>query len=220
MLYSAGQGISSTSLPYGKVVGDWSDKEVFLIGAGPSLEGFNFDVLDGYTIGANKTALVANTDVMFSLDYRYMKEYHNEIMQYSGEVYFGVLNKHETYYNPNCTYLKAEREGGLSSDPHMVIGLNSGYGALNIAYLKNARKINLLGLDMRISAKKHFHGGYEWDKSKGASYNSWARRFQIAKKSLDARDIEVINWVGPKGSGLDNYFQSRPLKELDPDYPQ
>ena len=220
MLYNASQRVSSEDLPYGTVTGDWSDKEVYVIGAGPSLEGFNFDVLDGYKIGANKSAIVAKTDAMFSLDWKYVSEHHDYIMQYPGEVYFAVMTKHETPYKPHCTYLKANREGGLSKEGTCVIGLNSGYGALNIATLKGAKKINLLGFDMQLGNKKHFHGGYEWDRSKGASYNAWARRFKTAKEHLDEMGIEVTNWVGPRGSGLSNYFQSRPLKELDPDYPQ
>lgn len=220
MLYRAGQGISSEDLPYGVVTGDWSNQEVFVIGAGPSLEGFNFEVLDGPTVGANKSAIVAKTDVMFSLDWKYMKEHHDYIMEYPGEVYFAVMTKHETFFKPHCTYLKAAREGGLSKEPHAVIGLNSGYGSLNIATLKGAKKINLLGFDMKLDSKKHFHGGYEWDRSKGASYNAWARRFKHAKEHLNELGVEVVNWVGPKGSGLDCYFESQPLKNLDPDYPQ
>jgi len=220
MLYSTSERVSSELLPYGEVKGDWSDRDVYVIGAGPSLEGFNFGVLDGYTIGANRSAVVAKTDAMFSLDWKYCVEAHEEILEYPGEIYMAIMTKHETKFNPRVTYLKAHREGSMSTNPAEVIGLNSGYGAVNIAILKGAKKINLLGLDMKLGAKKHFHGGYEWDRSKGASYNAWARRFKNAKDKIDELGVEITNYIGPNGSGLDVYFKSKSLKELDPDYPQ
>ena len=220
MLYSTSERVSSEDLPFGEVTGDWSDREVFVIGAGPSLEGFDFSVLDGYTIGANKSAIVAKTDCMYSLDWKFGLEFHEEILEYPGEVYFGVMSKHVTKFNPAITYLRSNREGGLSTDPRMTVGLNSGYGSLNIAALKNAKRVSLLGFDMKLGAKKHFHGGYKWDGSKGASYNAWARRFKFAKETIDELGIRVLNYVGPQGSGLSPYFETRPLKELDPNYPQ
>ena len=220
MLLTTSQRINSDDLPYGEVTGDWSDREVYVIGGGPSLEGFNFEVLDGYTVGANKSAIVAKTDTMFSLDWKFGFESHEEILEYPGEVYFAVMSKHETKYNPKITYLKSNREGSMSTDPKMIIGLNSGYGALNIAILKGAKKINLLGFDMQLGAKKHFHGGYKWDGSKGASYNAWARRFKTAKAKIEELEIDVTNYVGPQGSGLHYYFKSEPLKQLDSLYPQ
>lgn len=220
MLYSTSERVNSEDLIYGEVTGDWSDREVFVIGAGPSLEGFDFTVLDGYTIGANKSAIVANTDCMYSLDWKFGLEYHDEILKYPGEIYFAVMGKHVTKYNPNITYLQSHREGTLSTNPKETVGLNSGYGALNVAVLKNAKKINLLGFDMKLGSKKHFHGGYKWDGSKGASYNAWARRFKFAKQTIEELELDVTNYIGPQGSGLEPYFKSKPLRDLDPNYTQ
>lgn len=221
MLPSAGQRIDNEKdIPYGEVTGDWSDRPVYVIGAGPSLKGFDFSVLDGYTVGANKSAIVASTDVLVSIDWKFQEKFWKEIMDFPGEKYLTIMAKTKVTYVPGAVYLQSAREGSLSSNPSITIGLNSGYAALNVAFLKGAKDIRLLGFDMQIDTVKHFHGGYEWDKSKGASYNSWARRFKFAKTKLQECNVKVTNYVGPKGSGLKPYFESKPLNELDPTYPQ
>ena len=220
MLPPSSERIDTDLLEYGEVTGDWSDREVFVIGAGPSLEGFDFSVLDGYTIGANKSAIVANTDAMFSMDWKFAVEFHDQIVEYGKPFYFAVMTKHETQLKHNAIFLKSSREGSLSSNPKTIIGLNSGYGALNIAALKGAKKIGLLGFDMKLGTHKHFHGGYPWDRSKGASYNAWARRFKFAKTRIDELGLDVTNYIGPQGSGLEPYFKNRSLRDLDPNYPQ
>lgn len=220
MLLVTGQRINNEAhIPYGKVEGDWSEGWTYVIGGGPSLEGFDFSKLQGHTVGANKSALVANTDTLITIDWNFAQRFAQEIADFPGDKYVTTMAKSNVTYIEGAVYLHSAREGSLSTDPGLTVGLNSGYAALNVAFLKGAKKIGLLGFDMQISAKKHFHGGYEWDKSKGASYNSWARRFKFAKTKLQEHKVELINYVGPRGSGLDTYFPSRPLTDLDPDYP-
>lgn len=221
MLYRTGERIDDAEqIPYGEVTGDWSDGWTYVIGAGPSLLGFNFEVLDGHTIGANKSAFEAKTDTLATMDWKFAEGYAQEIADFKGDKYIGIMNIGKVVYSEGATYLKTVREGSLSTDPTLIVGLNSGYAALNVAFLKGAKKIGLLGFDMQIDSVKHFHGGYEWDKSKGASYNSWARRFKFAKTKLEEHGVQVVNYVGPKGSGLQHYFPSVSLKELDKEYPQ
>lgn len=185
----------------------------YVIGGGPSLKGFDFSKLNGYKIGANKSAILADCDCMVSIDRTYAERSAKEVREFKGEVILGYgrpdLVKGKL---PNATYVKWNRDRGLSNNPEVVNGLNSGYAALNVAYLKGAKIIALLGFDMKMGETKHFHEGYSWDSGSG-NYKAWAKLFDDAKIILDRNDVEVINYIGPKGSAL-YQFPTRPLEEI------
>lgn len=177
------------------------------------MKGFDFSYLDGYKIGANKSAIVANCDCLVSIDRAYAERSTKEVREFRGEVILGYgrpdLVKGKL---PNATYVKWNRAKGLSNNPEVIHGLNSGYAALNVAYLKGAKSIALLGFDMKMGSTKHFHEGYSWDSGAG-NYKAWATLFDDAAKILGAKGIEVFNYVGPEGSAL-GQFPTRPLEEL------
>ena len=87
----------------------------------------------------------------------------------------------------------------------MINGLNSGYAAINLAVLKKARRIYLLGFDMVPTAKDktHWHDGYPWNNGSSIVYYSrWAKLFDtIAKQLPDG--VEVIN--ANENSGIDSF---------------
>lgn len=65
-----------------------------------------------------------------------------------------VAHQRETPPEPHITFLRRamgngfiRAREGLSEDPTQISHGNSGYGALGLAYLMNARKIALLGID-------------------------------------------------------------------------
>lgn len=190
-----------------------SEGITFVIGGGPSLKGFDFNKLDGYKIGANKAAIEAQCDCLVSMDSAYETRLRSEVEAFPGEVILahvrpeGVSNR-----IPGAIYVKSVRNAGLSNDPSVVYGHNSGYAALNVAYLKGAKRIALLGFDMKMGDTKHFHSGYSWSKGAG-NYKSWTRFFDHAAKILSAKGVEVINYIGPEGSAL-TQFPTRPLEEL------
>jgi len=185
----------------------------YVIGGGPSLKGFDFSKLDGYKIGANKSAIVAKCDCMVSVDKTYAERSFKDIKEFEGEVILGYGRPtHVKNRIPNVTYVKWNRARGLSNDPEVINGLNSGYAALNVAYQKGAKNIALLGFDMKMGDTKHFHEGYSWDSGSG-NYKAWAKLFDDAKTVLDRSGVEVINYVGPQGSAL-YQFPTRPLEEI------
>lgn len=72
-------------------------------------------------------------------------------------------------------------------------GGNSGYGALNLAYLKGSRRIILLGYDFCHSAT-HWHEGYAWQgKSNDSMYRKWATQFIRALPQLHKHGVQVLN---------------------------
>lgn len=198
-------------IEFGRVCGNWSDDVVYVIGGGPSLKDFDFTNLSGYKIGANKSAIVANCDTLFTLDKHYANQAREDIKNFPGDKIVALRNYKEHDPIEGAIYVKCLHTG-LSTDVTSVCGLNSGYGAINVAFLKGAKEIRLLGFDMKMQGDKHFHGGYSWDNTKG-NYKSWAVRFNDMLPTLKEFNVNVINYVGPSGSNV-QCFPTRPLEEL------
>jgi len=83
---------------------------------------------------------------------------------------------------------------GLSTKQDAICtGQNSGYQALNIAVLAGARRILLLGFDMRFhGGKSHAHNGHDAP-SLEQSYINYAKNFSKMENPLKDLGVEVIN---------------------------
>ena len=97
----------------------------------------------------------------------------------------------------NCIFCPTEGRTGLGL-VGLATGGNSGYQAVNLAFLLGAKKIYLLGFDM--GAKKidhnHFfgnHKGFDLTNPNGSLYADWRRKFNEMIPLLQRRNIEVIN---------------------------
>lgn len=202
--------------------------EVTIIGGGPSLVGFDFGCIptSHYIIAPNRSAWSApRADMMVSVDKTFIRNWAAEIADLSEHkvcllgmpaafgwgMDFGkairLLHRRDIAITPNFT------EG--------LAGLNSGYASLNAAYLLGAKRINLLGFDMKspvgkhhLQADKHWHEGYEWHHSKHPNiFRTWASQFAKAATALIAQGTEVVNFVGPDGSGI-SAFHTEPLESF------
>jgi hypothetical protein len=82
----------------------------------------------------------------------------------------------------------------LSDTPNgLNTGSNSGYQCINIAYLAGARRVLLLGYEMRFpGGKSHWHGGHPI-KVPETHYTAYARKFETMLPQLKRRGVEVIN---------------------------
>lgn len=122
---------------------------------------------------------------VFSLDPDWVRADRKLLETCEGERYVAVaLDTHPDLANiPGVTYLQQRHEPGLSDDPRYVhTGGNSGYAAINLAYLKHAKRIHLVGYDMVG------RNGVERDK-----FRDWAPRFDSMLPQLKAAGITVIN---------------------------
>lgn len=83
---------------------------------------------------------------------------------------------------------------GLSERPNgLHTGSNGGYQAVNIAVLAGAKRILLLGYDMRFAGgRSHWHAGHPVKVDEGA-YTKYARNFNTMLPVLKKRGVEVIN---------------------------
>ena len=75
-------------------------------------------------------------------------------------------------------------------------GNNSGYQAINLAYLLGATTILLLGYDMqKTGGKSHFFGDHPEPLNAGSDYSDWARLFVGLAADLRTEGIAVTNYT-------------------------
>lgn len=197
---------------------DWSGKTVWVIGGGPSLTDQRF-YLDGISVGVNRSAWKYGCDVLVSIDQLFVRCMRYEIQSYfrsGGNVYLGTWEGCNAPRLSGARYLGRDLCEGLSRDPGILYGENSGHAALNLAYLKGATDIRLLGFDMQYSktGKTHCHSGYSWHTKKmGKQMRRWADEFSEVALQVRRDDVSVINYVGEPRS-LITAFPERPLSDL------
>ena len=180
---------------YSTVTPIFKNKTVFLIGGGPSLENFNWDLLKEKSIIAiNKSFLsVPWAQVIYWTDSRFYTWYKDKIDELTAEKYtVGVGSQ----YKPDVKLLQKGMRHGLElTNDKLAHGDNSGYAAINLAYHLGAKNIILLGYDMGIKGNKtHFHDGYPVKPTSKAIYhNRFIKAFPHILEPLEKRGVKVYN---------------------------
>lgn len=97
---------------------------------------------------------------------------------------------------PDANHIEAVDEPGLCIRPGRIhTGLNSGYQAINLAYMFGAARIVLLGYDMQRGPKgeSHHHGDHEGGLPNLGTMHEWARRMIQLAIDLRVQRVDVIN---------------------------
>ncbi len=156
--------------------GCWEGQTCFILGGGPSLEGFEYKWLEGQrTIGINKTFMTFPATVNYSMDYNFFdlaqytldpksKDFnlHQVWMAYPGKKIF-LHHDEKDRFAEGIYYVNEIQEKGVSFDLERGIypGNNSGCGALMLAVAFGCKKIGLLGYDLKVKGTRtHWHEGY------------------------------------------------------------
>lgn len=200
--------------------------EVFIVGGGSSLKGFDFSLLNGKdTIAVNKSVFYLNNPTYFiTLDYTFESKVGKERLQQVSCPKFFVAQKF-------LPYLK-EKEGRLiDTRLDLIYDLsnfdvivksyrksffgttwnafatchNSGAAAIQLAILLGYKTIYLLGLDYRITGEIHFHEGYGQAKERFAhSLEDYAKltletveQWKGEQKIISCSPISILNAVIP-----------------------
>lgn len=91
-------------------------------------------------------------------------------------------------------YVRHESREGLGRTA-LRTGGNSGYGAVNLAYLFGAKRILLIGFDMKEGPKgeKHWHPDHPKPLVQKQQFHEWIHKFKALADDLKAAGVEVIN---------------------------
>lgn len=90
---------------------------------------------------------------------------------------------------PDVVRVASENKPGLSLDPNLIHqGQNGGYQAINLAVHFGAKRIILIGYDMK---GKHWHPDHKGNNP--GNFAQWIKNFSTMIPQLKELGVEVIN---------------------------
>lgn len=102
----------------------------------------------------------------------------------------GAAQKH------GLQWIRGEGTAGLGRR-HIHWGGNSGFQAINLAYLFGAARIVLLGFDMQVGPTGESHWFGDHPRNQGFAnpkkFNSWIRHLEILGRDLSDQRVDVFN---------------------------
>jgi len=132
---------------------------------------------------------------MYACDDHWWDRYHGEIQRdFTGELWTQSDRCAKKY---GINLWQGQSAAGLGREK-IHFGNNSGYQAINLAYLLGAKSIILLGFDMkRQVGKTHFFGDHPYHKQGQGPNDSvmqrWCKNFMALAHDLSAEGVQVYN---------------------------
>jgi hypothetical protein len=193
---------------------EWAGETAFLLGGGPSLCGFDAGVLRGRgrVIAINNSYLLCpGAEVLYFCDRSWWLAHQAAI----AEVFPGRILTTAAVEDARVLRLRNTGHSGLETSADGVRhGCNSGYQAINVAYHFGAARIVLLGYDLRVNGRTHWHAGHAGVTAEMIAHNlkvNMLPRFPSLVAPLAAVGVEVIN--ATPDSAL-KCWPYRPLAEI------
>jgi hypothetical protein len=210
---------------YWTVPREFPGKTIYLLGGGPSLAGFDLEALRGRpTIAINRTFELAPwADILYFCDARFWRVFGVDVMDVFTGMYAVTLS-HVVGPVDFVRHLRSSGKIGLETKPDALRhGNNSGYQAINLAYLLGAKTIVLLGYDMKVAGTRtHAHEGYREPNMDQPTYahcvahslkNRFLPHFKALVDPLAHAGVKVYN-ANPD-SALDCFEKIPPAAALD-----
>lgn len=142
---------------------DWSDKPIAIIASGPSTSEARLGLLAqrARVIAINNSWLLyPGADALFACDYEWWKS-NQGTPEFQG---LKITSDHRAVHRwEEIKYAKRVLVDSLLVGRKGIIGWggNSGFQAINLAVHMGAKKIILIGFDMRIDKGLHWHGPHK-----------------------------------------------------------
>lgn len=191
----------------------WPGSTVFILGGGPSLADVDLSVIyDKRVIGVNnaygdpKVIISKNAhmspyeprkwvDICWFGDLKWFRWHRRYLREFTGLVMH--FNENTNIYK--IDWIKGIRRSrtkpmGLDSSPaHICWNRNSGASAINLAYHLGAKRVVLLGFDMRlVDDKKNYHNDHVGEKGVDP-FKRFLQTFKYIAMDADKLDLEIIN---------------------------
>ena len=173
---------------------DWSGRTCAILASGPSLTAEQVSAVRGLKMTAlNATyKLAPEADVLYAGDFMFWKTYHADARKASKSQFWTQDSmSHERY---GVKWVRGINREGLGHDVVHQNG-NSGFQAINLAYLFGCRRILLLGFDMKLGPRdeKHWHADHPSHLMQAQQFGEWIHKSQKLADGLKAAGCEVIN---------------------------
>lgn len=187
---------------------DWADRPAVIIASGPSLSDEQLELVRlavaterCNAIAVNNTALRAHfAPLAYFGDYLAVRQYLQALRPvFRGLVWTGSKAAAERWHLP---HVRTTNRPGLGETIVHLNG-NSGFQALNLATLLGARRVLLLGFDMRLGAdgRKHWFGDHPAPLVQEVLFDLWRANAEHIAVDARVRGIEIVN--ATPGSALE-----------------
>lgn len=182
----------------------WSDKPVALIGGGASIKGVDLSSLaDAHTIAVKGTMFdYPWAEMAFGLDSIDLGRWWRNLNDARMPVWWAVDPRRwrdptHKFFPRQLRLIRRQTSQFLSNDPSIISsGGTSGFGALNVAYLKGARLVVLFGYDYSaVNGEWHANGAH-YDPNhfyNPVKWEEWAATFGNVVSQLSEKGVEVVN---------------------------
>lgn len=170
-----------------------------VIASGPSLTAEDCDLVRQWRTRGGGKVIVINTsyrlapwaDALYACDARWWDDNIAAVREAtSAELWTQEASAAKRH---GLQWIKGRRADGLGRDV-VHLGGNSGYQAINLAYIWGARRIILLGFDMQhTGGKGHWHEDHPGKKGVKPPVRNWVPRFTQLAEDLEREGVLVVN---------------------------
>lgn len=173
-------------------------KSLCIIASGPSLTRADVARVEGsdcHIMGINRAYQICKRlDYLYACDAVFWSRHYQDVKDLKCRKF--RLEKTLSRVNyPGVEWLVNDGTYGISDAyPKIRTGQNSGYQAINLAYLLGYKKIILLGYDMQMTAKKiHWHPDHKHKNPTPNMLKLWCANFDELAPLLEERCVQVLN---------------------------
>ena len=182
----------------------FKNKTVVCLASGPSITKCQVEIVRNSecpTIAVNNTFQLAPwCDILFAADLRWWYRYFEEASQNKSELWT-IKGVGEHFYKrtkstPRINEVDFVRHPCLGKGNVVSHGGNSGYIAINLAYLFGANKIVLVGYDhQHTNNKTHWHGDHDKKQftQNAGDTDRWLDNFDILAGELKEEGVDLVN---------------------------
>lgn len=193
----------------------WPGSTIAIIGGGPSVAQVNLDVLFKFrTIGVNHAFRLGPVDLCWFGDFGWYETNKNDLAKFAGLKATCCTQLPEENWPGIKRLRRSRKQFGIESERSDAVAWNhnSGASAINAAYHLGAKRVLLVGFDMkRVAGRTHYHNFYGPTPKEKKTYDRHLKGFdQIA---IDAMllGLEIINCT--PGSAI-TQFPFMPLEKV------
>ena len=186
----------------------WWHDDIYILGGGPSLNDVNFDLIkDKHVIGVNnaygdricdkKGNLIEYkcrdwVDVCFYGDGRWFDWHKEWIKNFKGQIFSCATRARHL---SGVVYIQRGKSLGIETKTNAVSwNRSSGATAISLAYHFGAKRIILLGFDMKmVNGKGNWHNDHKTARKDPSVYRRFNEVFKHIKKDADKLGVEILN---------------------------
>lgn len=172
----------------------WRGERCFIVAGGPSLRGFDFDLLRGHRVIAVNSSIwsVPFADFCFYGDSRWGFEHHKRLEGIKAT----VITTASGHSASNVEHMaKIKPPPGLAEKRDtLVMDRTSLHAAINLAVHLGAAEIVLMGADMKAAENgiTHHHEPHPWPSVQGC-WDHQMKQLALLPPALKAIGVKVIN---------------------------